>query len=64
MVMNLHVGTFLSSCTILGFSRRALSSSKLVSYVWCSLMLFESRVLRRTCGPKKDEVTGVWKKTA
>jgi hypothetical protein len=24
--------------------------------------LFENRVLRRICKPKKDEVTGEWKK--
>jgi hypothetical protein len=28
----------------------------------CSLMLFESRVQRRTCGKKRDEVTGGWRK--
>jgi hypothetical protein len=26
------------------------------------LRLFENRVLRRIFGPKRDEVTGVWKK--
>jgi uncharacterized alkaline shock family protein YloU len=26
------------------------------------LRVFENRVLRRICGPKKDEVTGVWRK--
>jgi hypothetical protein len=25
-------------------------------------LLFENRVLRRIFGPKKDEVTGVWRK--
>jgi hypothetical protein len=24
------------------------------------LRLFENRVLRRVCGPKRDEVTGEW----
>ena len=24
--------------------------------------MFENRVLRRTCGPKRDEVTGEWRK--
>jgi hypothetical protein len=28
----------------------------------CSLRLFENRVLRRTFGPKRDEVTGDWRK--
>jgi hypothetical protein len=28
------------------------------------LKVFESRVLRRIFGPKRDEVTGEWKKTA
>jgi hypothetical protein len=27
------------------------------------LRVFESRVLRRVFGPKRDEVTGGWKKT-
>jgi hypothetical protein len=27
-----------------------------------SLRVFENRVLRRTCGPKRDEVTGEWRK--
>jgi hypothetical protein len=26
------------------------------------LSLFENRVLRRICGPKRDEVTGEWRK--
>jgi hypothetical protein len=26
------------------------------------LMVFENRVLRRICGPKRDEVTGDWRK--
>jgi hypothetical protein len=26
------------------------------------LKVFENRVLRRICGPKRDEVTGEWKK--
>jgi hypothetical protein len=26
------------------------------------LRVFENRVLRRICGPKRDEVTGVWRK--
>jgi hypothetical protein len=26
------------------------------------LRLFENRVLRRICGPKRDEVTGEWRK--
>jgi hypothetical protein len=26
------------------------------------LTVFDNRVLRRTCGPKRDEVTGGWKK--
>jgi hypothetical protein len=26
------------------------------------LRLFDNRVLRRICGPKRDEVTGEWKK--
>jgi hypothetical protein len=26
------------------------------------LRVFENRVLRRICGPKRDEVTGEWKK--
>ena len=26
------------------------------------LRVFENRVLRRVCGPKRDEVTGEWKK--
>ena len=24
--------------------------------------MFENRVLRRVCGPKRDEVTGEWRK--
>jgi hypothetical protein len=28
----------------------------------CMLRVFEIRVLRRTFGPKRDEVTGEWKK--
>jgi hypothetical protein len=28
----------------------------------CRLRVFENRVLRRTFGPKRDEVTGVWRK--
>jgi hypothetical protein len=28
------------------------------------LRVFENRVLRRTFGPKRDEVTGDWRKTA
>jgi len=28
-----------------------------------SLAVFESRVLRRMFGPKRDEVTGEWRKT-
>ena len=28
----------------------------------CRLKVFENRVLRRICGPKKDEVTGEWRK--
>jgi hypothetical protein len=28
----------------------------------CRLRLFENRVLRRTFGPKRDEVTGEWSK--
>jgi hypothetical protein len=27
-----------------------------------SLRVFENRVLRRICGPKRDEVTGGWRK--
>jgi hypothetical protein len=27
------------------------------------LRVFENRVLRRTIGPERDEVTGEWKKT-
>jgi hypothetical protein len=26
----------------------------------CRLRVFENRVLKRICGPKKDEVTGEW----
>jgi hypothetical protein len=26
------------------------------------MMVFENRVLRRICGPKRDEVTGEWRK--
>jgi hypothetical protein len=26
------------------------------------LRVFENRVLRRVCGPKRDEVTGEWRK--
>jgi hypothetical protein len=34
--------------------------------VWTEhrLRVFENRVLRRICGPKRDEVTGEWKKIA
>jgi hypothetical protein len=28
----------------------------------CSLRVFENRVLRKIFGPKRDEVTGVWRK--
>ena len=28
----------------------------------CRLRVFENRVLRRIFGPKRDEVTGEWKK--
>jgi hypothetical protein len=28
----------------------------------CRLKVFENRVLRRICGPNKDEVTGEWRK--
>jgi len=28
----------------------------------CGLRVFENRVLRRTFGPKRDEVTGMWRK--
>jgi len=28
----------------------------------CSLRVFENRVLRRIFGPKRDELTGVWRK--
>jgi hypothetical protein len=28
----------------------------------CRLRVFENRVLRRICGPKKDKVTGKWRK--
>jgi hypothetical protein len=28
----------------------------------CRLRVFENRVLRRIFGPKRDEVTGVWRK--
>jgi hypothetical protein len=27
----------------------------------CSLSVFENRVLKRICGPKRDEVTGKWR---
>jgi hypothetical protein len=26
------------------------------------MKMFENRVLRRICGPKRDEVTGEWRK--
>jgi hypothetical protein len=29
----------------------------------CRLRVFENRVLRRISGPKRDEVTGEWRKT-
>ena len=29
----------------------------------CRLRVFENRVLRRIFGPRRDEVTGEWKKT-
>jgi hypothetical protein len=32
----------------------------LVSYI--KGRVFENRVLRRICGPKRDEVTGAWRK--
>jgi hypothetical protein len=28
----------------------------------CSLRVFENKVLRRTFGPKRDEVTGEWRR--
>ena len=28
----------------------------------CRLRVFENRVLRRKCGPERDEVTGEWRK--
>jgi hypothetical protein len=28
----------------------------------CRLSVFESRVLRRVCGPERDEVTGEWRR--
>ena len=28
----------------------------------CRLRVFENRVLRRTFGPKRDEVTGEWRR--
>jgi hypothetical protein len=28
----------------------------------CRLRVFENRVLRRICGPKRDEVTGEWRR--
>jgi hypothetical protein len=30
--------------------------------VECRLRVFENRVLRRIFGPKRDEVTGMWRK--
>jgi hypothetical protein len=31
-------------------------------YTYCRLRVFENRVLRRIFGPKRDEVTGEWRK--
>ena len=31
-------------------------------YMLCWLRVFENRVLRRVFGPKRDEVTGEWRK--
>jgi hypothetical protein len=31
-------------------------------HYWKRLRVFESRVLRRMFGPKRDEVTGEWRK--
>jgi hypothetical protein len=28
----------------------------------CSLRVFENRMLRKLCGPKRDEVRGKWRK--
>jgi hypothetical protein len=28
----------------------------------CRLRVFQNRVLRRMCGPKRDEVTGEWRR--
>jgi hypothetical protein len=28
----------------------------------CTLRVFENRMLRRTCGPKREEVTGEWRR--
>ena len=28
----------------------------------CRLRVFENRVLRRICGPRRDEVTGEWRR--
>jgi hypothetical protein len=28
----------------------------------CRLRVFENRVLRRICGPKRDDVTGEWRR--
>jgi hypothetical protein len=30
--------------------------------LWCRLRVFDNRVQRRIFGPKKDEVTGEWRK--
>ena len=35
---------------------------KLVIYKEFRIRMFENRVLRRTVGPKRDEVTGEWRK--
>jgi hypothetical protein len=34
----------------------------LVAHIEGRLRVFEKRVLRRICGPKRDEVTGEWRK--
>jgi hypothetical protein len=43
--------------------RHEIASTKFFPAVgMASLRVFENRVLRRICGPKRDEVTGEWRK--
>jgi hypothetical protein len=50
-----------------GFRRNVVGTSQSEFFIcfttlWSRLRVFENRVLRRISGPKRDEVTGEWRK--